>query len=210
MIVTNYKGAIMKATIKLNNSPFRGKLVISGTSNQHITINGNTKKIFLYACCQQRQRIFLFVSKFLAETIDAKIIEPVDMEFFKSVIQVWVDDVCKISFKSDTNIQPTIEKKAIREGRKCVLTALGLKPSQDINLDEDLSHTPPEELVEVVEPVAAVEPQEPTTKTYTLPISSHKALTLTLPIDLTRDEAELIANSSLEYLKALLLSQYKE
>ena len=72
------------------------------------------------------------------------------------------------------------------------------------------SHTTSEELVNASEPEPVAEPAEPSSKTFTLPISSQKAVTLTIPIDLTKDEAELIANSSLEYLKALLLSQYKE
>lgn len=200
----------MIANIKLENRPFHGKIIIKGTSAQHITLNAKAKKIYFNACSGARQSIFQHVCKFMAETIEANSSKQIDVEFFKSVMQVWLDDVCNISFRGDFNNQPTFEKKAIREGKKCVLTALGLKPSDSINLDDDTSSTLPEELVTASDPEPVAEPAEPTTKTFTLPISSQKAVTLTIPIDLTKEEAELIANSSLEYLRALLLSQYKE
>ncbi|MBG5342925.1 hypothetical protein GHU64_06725 [Pseudomonas aeruginosa] len=197
----------MIGDIKLANRPFHGKIIIKGSSAQHITLNAKAQKIYFNACSVQRQRIFFHVCKFMAETIEANASKEMDVEHFRSVMQVWVDDICNVSFRGDYNNQPAFEKKAISDGKRCVLTALGLKPTDSTNLDEDHHPTPSGELETASEPVQVA---EPTTKAIDLPISNGRAITLTFPIDLTKDEAELIAHSSLEYLKALLLAQHKE
>lgn len=198
----------MLGTINLNLCPFDGKLVITGSSQQHITLNARRKQIIYKAGSKQKHRILFSVCKFMGETIQANATKPIDLEKLQPVLQKWMDGVCAISFKTETTNQSAIEIQASNEGKRAVLEGLGLSQSNYVSHEEATRSTLSEELVTASEPVA--EPVGPTAKTFTLPISSQKALTLTIPIDLTKDEAELIANSSLEYLKALLLSQYKE
>ncbi|RTX96346.1 hypothetical protein EJ576_21720 [Pseudomonas sp. C 49-2] len=200
----------MLGTINLNLCPFAGKLVIPGSSQQHITLNARRKQIIYKAGSKQKHRILFTVCKFMGETIQANATKPIDLERLQPVLQKWLDGVCAISFKTETTNQSGIEIQAINDGKRAVLEGLGLNQSNYVSHEEDTSPTPSEELVTASELEPVAEPVEPTTKTFTLPISSQKAVTLTIPIDLTKDEAELIANSSLEYLKALLLSQYKE
>ena len=200
----------MLGTINLNLCPFDGKIIIEGTSQQYITLNSRRKQIIYKANSKQKHRIFFYTSKFLNEKIQANATKPLELDNLQVMLQAWMDEVCAISFLVEKTNQAGLEAKLINSGKQAVLDGLGLSQTNYVSHEEDTSPTPPEELVEAVEPVATVEPQEPTTKTYTLPIGDKRAVTLTFPIDLTRDEAELIANSSLEYLKALLLSQHKE
>lgn len=104
----------MIANIKLENRPFHGKIIIKGTSAQHITLNAKAKKIYFNACSGARQSIFQHVCKFMAETIEANSSKQIDVEFFKSVMQVWLDDVCNISFRGDFNNQPYHIRRACK------------------------------------------------------------------------------------------------
>lgn len=200
----------MLATFNLDYRPFDGVIKIMGTSNQYITLNSKRKQILYRACYSQRQRIFFRVCEYMAGIIKINNTQPLDVSNLEKVMQPWMDAVCSKKFRSAVNHQPSVENDFVRSGKKAFLEGIGLSESKAISLEEDTSPTPSEELVTASEPEPVAEPVEPTTKTYTLPISSQKAVTLTIPIDLTKDEAELIANSSMEYLKALLLSQYKE
>ncbi|CEL31171.1 hypothetical protein SRM1_04535 [Pseudomonas fluorescens] len=200
----------MTGTINLNLCPFADKLIINGTSLQHITLNPKRKQIIYRAISKQRGRVFFYVCKFLGEKIQENATKPLNLDRLGTELQKWMDEACCVSFQLADMKQSATEAKLINAGKRAVLDGLGLSQSNYVSHEEDTSPTPPEELINASEPVAAVEPQEPTTKSFTLPIGDKKAVTLTFPIDLTRDEAELIANSSLEYLKALLLSQCKE
>jgi hypothetical protein len=200
----------MTGTINLNLCPFNGKLVINGTSLQHITLNSNRKQIIYRAISKQRTRVFFYVCKFLGEKIQENATKPIKLDRLETELQKWMDEACCVSFQLADMKQSATEAKLINAGKRAVLEGLGLNQSNYVSHEDDTSPTPSEELVNASEPEPVAEPAEPTTKTFTLPISSQKAVTLTIPIDLTKDEAELIANSSLEYLRALLLSQYKE
>lgn len=200
----------MTGTINLNLCPFNGKLVINGTSLQHITLNSNRKQIIYRAVSKQRSRVFFYVCKFLGEKIQENATKEIKLDRLETELQKWMDEACCVSFQLADMKQSATEAKLINAGKRAVLEGLGLNQSNYVSHEEDTSPTPSEELVTASEPEPVAEPAEPTTKTFTLPVSSQKAVTLTIPIDLTKDEAELIANSSLEYLKALLLSQYKE
>lgn len=200
----------MLATFNLDYCPFAGIVKIKGPSNQYITLNSKRKQIIYSACSQQRQRIFFYVSEFMAKTIKANATQPLNTSRLEQTLQSWMDATCAISFRGDTNRQSAVESKAINEGKRLFLEGIGLNQSNYISHEETISSTPSEELMNASEPLQVAEPALPTTKTIRLPISDLKAVTLTIPIDLTKEEAELIANSSLEYLKALLLSQFKE
>lgn len=200
----------MTGTINLNLCPFNGKLVINGTSLQHITLNSKRKQIIFRAISKQRGRVFFYVCKFLNEKIQENATKPIKLDRLETELQKWMDEACCVSFQLADMKQSATEAKLINAGKRAVLEGLGLNQSNYVSYEDDTSPTPSEELVNASEPEPVAEPAEPTTKTFTLPISSQKAITLTLPIDLTKEEAELIANSSLEYLKALLLSQFKE
>lgn len=199
----------MLATFNLDYRPFDGAITIMGTSNQYITLNSKKEKILYRASHPQRQRIFFKVCEYMAEIIKINNTQSLDFSNFQKVMQPWMDSVCSKKFRTAVNHQPTLVNEYVRLGKKAFLEGLGLSQSKAISHEEDTSPTPSEEPVTASEPEPVAEPAEPTTKTFTLPISSHKAVTLTIPIDLTKDEAELIANSSLEYLRALLLSHYR-
>lgn len=200
----------MLGTINLNLCPFDGKIIIEGTAQQYITLNSRRKQIIYKANSKQKHRIFFYTSKFLNEKIQANATKPLELDILQVKLQAWMDEVCAISFLVEKTNQAGLEKKLINAGKRAVLEGLSLNQSEYINHEEDTSPTPSEELVTASEHEPVGEPAVPTTKTIRLPISDLKAVTLTIPIDLTKDEAELIANSSLEYLKALLLFQFKE
>lgn len=199
----------MLGTINLNLCPFDGKIIIEGTAQQYITLNSRRKQIIYKANSKQKHRIFFYTSKFLNEKIQANATKPLELDNLKVQLQAWMDEVCAISFLVEKTNQAGLEQKLINAGKRAVLEGLGLNQSEYTSHEEDTRPTPLEEPVTTSEPEPVAEPAEPTTKTFTLPISSHKAVTLTIPIDLTKDEAELIVNSSLEYLRALLLSHYR-
>ena len=199
----------MLGTINLNLCPFDGKIIIEGTAQQYITLNSRRKQIIYKANSKQKHRIFFYTSKFLNEKIQANATKPLELDNLKVKLQTWMDEVCAISFLVEKTNQAGLEKKLINAGKRAVLEGLGLNQSNYVSHEEDPSSTLPEELVTASEPEPVAEPAEPTTKTFTLPISSHKAVTLTIPIDLTESEQDLIAKSSLEYLRALLLSHYR-
>lgn len=199
----------MLGTINLNLCPFDGKIIIEGTAQQYITLNSRRKQIIYKANSKQKHRIFFYTSKFLNEKIQANATKPLELDNLKVQLQAWMDEVCAISFLVEKTNQAGLEQKLINAGKRAILEGLGFNQSEYTSHEEDTSPTPSEEPVTASEPEPVAESAEPTTKTFTLPISSHKAVTLTIPIELTESEQELIANSSLEYLRALLLSHYR-
>lgn len=201
---------MLSTTINLTHCPIVTKMIITGSSLQHITLNPRRKQIIYKAGSKQKHRIFFGVSKFLADTIQAKATKPLELGYLQQLLQSWMDDVCAISFKIETSRQAAIETKAINAGKQAILEGLGLDQSHYVSHEEDTSPTPSAEPVTSSEPVPVAAPAIPTTWTIHLPISDQKAVSLTLPIDLTQDQAEFIANSSLDYIRALLLSKYKE
>lgn len=200
----------MLATFNLDYRPFSGIIRIKGTSNQYITLNSKRKQILYSACYSQRQRIFFKVCEYMAVVIKANNEKPLDVSNLEKVMQPWMDEVCSKKFRATVNHQPSVEKEFIRTGKKAFLEGIGLSESESFSHEEATSPTPSAEPVPASEPEPVAAPAIPTTWTIHLPISDQKAVTLTLPIDLTQDQAELIANSSLDYLRALLLSKYKE
>jgi hypothetical protein len=196
----------MLATFNLEYCPFAETVKVKGPSNQYITLHKPRKQVIYSACSSQRQRIFFHVCDFMAKTIKANATKQLDTSRLEQTLQPWMDDTCAISFRGDTNRQSAVESKAINEGRRLILEGLGLNQSNYVSHEESSRSTPPEGLVTA----PTTEPAEPTTRTIQIPISDTKSLALTLPIELTIEEVNLIANSSLEYLKALIVSQYKE
>lgn len=197
-------------TINLNLCPFSGKLIINGTSLQHITLNSQRKQIIYRAISKQRSRVFFYVCKFLGEKIQENATREIKLDRLEIELQKWMDEACCVSFQLADMKQSATEAKLINAGKRAVLEGLGLNQSNYISHEEATSPTQPEELVNASEPLQVAEPVDPTTKTIRLPISDQKAVTLTIPIDLTPYEADLIANASLEYFKHLILTQYKK
>lgn len=185
-------------------------MIINGTSLQHITLNPKRKQIIYRAISKQRGRVFFYVCKFMGEKIQENATKEIKLDRLEIELQKWMDEACCVSFQLADMKQSATEAKLINDGKRAVLEGLGLSQSNYVSHEEDTSSTLSAEALKATEPEQVAEPVDPTTKTIKLPISELKNITLTFPIDLTRDEAELIANSSLEYLRALLLSQYKE
>lgn len=200
----------MKVIIRLKAIPFVEPAVLQ-CGSQNIKLDPEKETITFLVIGEGRKRIALNVCNFMNKVFEENQSNFLDTSNLAPTLRAWFNKICLHSFRCyASESQQLFEDDAMAEGKRLVIEALGLDKPNGVAQGGNKAPTQPEELVNASEPLQVAEPVDPTTKTIRLPISDLKAVTLTIPIDLTKDEAELIANNSLEYLKALILSQHKE
>lgn len=199
----------MTITINLIAVPFVESAHIKSVNSQYIKLDPKKRTLKFFVQCEGRNRIVLDVCKFMVKTINSNPTRFIDSSIIKPTLKSWFDKVCLHSFRSYADeSQSLFEDMAMGEGRSLVLEALGLTQPDDIACEESPAPTPPEELV-AVESCEEVE-QITIVSKFQLPIGNGRQVELIVPSDLTTDEADLIAEASLEYFKHLILTQFKK